>query len=570
MKKFFIVFIILILLCISTLNIASDWPTLQGNQYFTGNNDEIVPLIANVNWSFPASANLYYPVPIDGRVLISSLDHNLYCLNMKTGLPLWIYNSSAPLIRSAVVKGSNIIIPSGATIQNINLLTGKLRWSMNESPNNIYIFPIINNNQVFYATRKALFCRDILNGRILWKSTNVNIFGGSATTFDDILVIQSRKYSKKKFTVAAFRAGSGILLWEKEINESPIPFTPVIFNKNVYIGSGSVLYSFDVYSGRLNWAKQQDFNIVSECVFANGKLYLASDSGSIFEIDPITGEPIHSIIFSSERLYFSIVGENMFVLEYASGSIYRIDLSSYSKTVFYNPSSATSGGHQMSLANGVIFFPRDNILYAVGNILPEIVPAQAIISKTISGQITDEFGNPIKGDIFLEPNGKKIPSVNGKFEIPILENGTPTRLEIVAENRLYKSINMTNYASDFKIPLDTVEKNKTFSLDNIYFDFNRSDLKTEAIPVVISVKEYLLKNPSIRLEIIGHTDNVGEAAYNQILSVKRAERVCQYLVKNGINENRLLFAGQGSSFPAFDNNTESGRAKNRRIEFVIR
>ena len=567
MKK---AFILILLLCFPEITLASDWPIFQGNQYLTGNNDETIPLIANTNWSFSASANLYYPVPIDDCVLISSLNHNLYCLNMKTGLPKWTYQSSSPLIRSAVVKGSNIIIPAGAIIQNINLFTGKLRWAMNESPNNIYIFPIINNNRVIYATRKTLFCRDLSSGRMVWKSSNVNIYGGSATTFDDILVVQSRKYSKKMFTVSAFRAGTGTLLWEKEINESPVPFTPVIFNKNVFIGSGSMLYSMDIYTGHLNWMKQLDFNIVSECVFANGKLFLASDSGSIFEIDPATGDSLHSIPFSSERLYFSIVGENMFVLEYTSGNVYRVDLNSYIKMIFYTPPTTTPGGHQMAIAKGVLFIPRDNILYAVGNILPDLPQLLASPPKTISGQITDELGNPIKGDIFLGPDGKKIPSTNGKFEIPVLPNGKQTRIEIISENRMYKSFNITNYQSDIKIPMDLIAKNKTFSLDNIYFDFNRSDLKSEAIPVVLSVKEYLVKNPNVKLEIIGHTDNVGEETYNQILSVKRAERVCQYLVKNGINENRLTFSGKGSSLPAFDNSVESGRAKNRRIEFIIR
>jgi outer membrane protein OmpA-like peptidoglycan-associated protein len=73
----------------------------------------------------------------------------------------------------------------------------------------------------------------------------------------------------------------------------------------------------------------------------------------------------------------------------------------------------------------------------------------------------------------------------------------------------------------------------------------------------------------IQVRIEGHTDNVGSASFNQILSGKRAMSVKRYLIERGIEPERLLIAGFGSSKPIADNATMQGRALNRRVEFII-
>ena len=77
------------------------------------------------------------------------------------------------------------------------------------------------------------------------------------------------------------------------------------------------------------------------------------------------------------------------------------------------------------------------------------------------------------------------------------------------------------------------------------------------------------KSPKVKLDIQGHTDNVGTDQYNDDLSLRRAESVKKFLVSNGIDEARLTTQGFGSSQPIATNDTEEGRAENRRIEFVI-
>ena len=81
--------------------------------------------------------------------------------------------------------------------------------------------------------------------------------------------------------------------------------------------------------------------------------------------------------------------------------------------------------------------------------------------------------------------------------------------------------------------------------------------------------EFLIENPSIKLELQGHTDNIGKDKENQILSENRAKEVYNYLINNGISASRLSYKGFGPSRPIASNETEAGRAKNRRTVFVI-
>jgi outer membrane protein OmpA-like peptidoglycan-associated protein len=83
------------------------------------------------------------------------------------------------------------------------------------------------------------------------------------------------------------------------------------------------------------------------------------------------------------------------------------------------------------------------------------------------------------------------------------------------------------------------------------------------------IKELLSKNPGLKVEISGHTDNVGSKEFNLQLSQKRAESVVQFLVSNGIDKSRLIAVGYGETRPIADNSSEAGRTENRRTEMKI-
>ncbi len=109
----------------------------------------------------------------------------------------------------------------------------------------------------------------------------------------------------------------------------------------------------------------------------------------------------------------------------------------------------------------------------------------------------------------------------------------------------------------------------TFVLRNIFFDFDKSDLLSASYVELNNLIHYLKSNKTIIIEIGGHTDNKGTVAYNDKLSLERAEAVYNYLLSKDISKERLSYKGYGEAFPIASNDNEEGRAKNRRTEFKI-
>ena len=101
------------------------------------------------------------------------------------------------------------------------------------------------------------------------------------------------------------------------------------------------------------------------------------------------------------------------------------------------------------------------------------------------------------------------------------------------------------------------------------FDFNKSTLTPAGRTKVADAAKTLKDNPTIHVEVGGHTDSIGSDAYNQSLSERRAKTVADELVKDGISASRLTVRGYGERKPVADNKTEAGRARNRRVELVV-
>jgi outer membrane protein OmpA-like peptidoglycan-associated protein len=108
------------------------------------------------------------------------------------------------------------------------------------------------------------------------------------------------------------------------------------------------------------------------------------------------------------------------------------------------------------------------------------------------------------------------------------------------------------------------------AVQHIYFDFGTSHLKDESLPSLVAIKNLLVNNPSLQIEIAGHTDNVGGKDSNDAISLKRAQSVLSWLTQNGISSSRLSAVGYGSKNPLASNDDEKdGRELNRRIEIVV-
>jgi outer membrane protein OmpA-like peptidoglycan-associated protein len=105
---------------------------------------------------------------------------------------------------------------------------------------------------------------------------------------------------------------------------------------------------------------------------------------------------------------------------------------------------------------------------------------------------------------------------------------------------------------------------------SVTFDTNSYAIKPSFAPVLDQLAQTLQQNPEVIAQVIGHTDSTGTPAYNQTLSVNRAQSVTNYLVQRGIAPQRLSAEGMGQNQPIADNNTEAGRAANRRVESYLR
>ncbi|MFQ3580042.1 MAG: OmpA family protein, partial [Bacteroidales bacterium] len=119
------------------------------------------------------------------------------------------------------------------------------------------------------------------------------------------------------------------------------------------------------------------------------------------------------------------------------------------------------------------------------------------------------------------------------------------------------------------ITLQPIQVGKSVILKNIFFDTDSFNLKPASKVELDKLTDFLIKNPTIKIEIGGHTDNTGNKQKNIELSQLRAKSVYNYLVENKITANRLFFKGYGDSKPVVPNTSETNKAKNRRTEFMI-
>lgn len=119
------------------------------------------------------------------------------------------------------------------------------------------------------------------------------------------------------------------------------------------------------------------------------------------------------------------------------------------------------------------------------------------------------------------------------------------------------------------VPMIPLKSGRKIILKNILFATNSYDLRPESTIELNKLKELLIQNPSLKIEISGHTDNIGDDVKNQILSENRAKAVYNFLINNGITSERLTYIGYGETQPVASNGTPEGQQENRRTEIKI-
>jgi len=194
--------------------------------------------------------------------------------------------------------------------------------------------------------------------------------------------------------------------------------------------------------------------------------------------------------------------------------------------------------------------------------------------KDENGQFVDYATIELKN---IKSKEKHIVQVqNGEYTAAYtIEEGDDILLTINKKGYAFNSTYISSEDESFSSPTDIDFKieqlgnGKAFQLNNIYFSSNSFDLNGISKQILISFSEYLVLNNKIRVAIHGHTDNVGSANTNLLLSENRAKSVFSFLLDMGIKEERLDFKGYGEQKPLVSNETKKGKAQNRRTEFLI-
>jgi outer membrane protein OmpA-like peptidoglycan-associated protein/tetratricopeptide (TPR) repeat protein len=207
----------------------------------------------------------------------------------------------------------------------------------------------------------------------------------------------------------------------------------------------------------------------------------------------------------------------------------------------------------------------------------EVKPEEVLLVK---GNLKSEDSTkPINATVQIKSMESKVVTFipvdeDGDYVASLLKN-EDYLLTIKGEDIVYQSTYISAKDSieapviELEMEVQPIEVGMHYRLHNIYFDFNSADILPSSQKVLDEFIVFLNDHPTMSISIEGHTDNVGSDAFNLILSENRAKAVYNYLIINGIDANRLQYKGFGKSSPIATNETEEGRAMNRRTEFVI-
>jgi outer membrane protein OmpA-like peptidoglycan-associated protein len=201
----------------------------------------------------------------------------------------------------------------------------------------------------------------------------------------------------------------------------------------------------------------------------------------------------------------------------------------------------------------------------------------------IKGEISSDNGDVAGAVVELRDTASKIiastqiQNSSGQYAIATeLKTDQPVDIIInvkkeghAFDTKMISSANMLNNVAISNAEVKKVETGKIYDLHDIYFATNSYELTQKSKQIIDLFVEFLEENPTIKVEIQGHTDNIGNDEANLILSENRAKSVYDYVLQKNIHPNRLKYKGYGENQPIADNDTEAGRAKNRRTVFLI-
>ena len=240
-------------------------------------------------------------------------------------------------------------------------------------------------------------------------------------------------------------------------------------------------------------------------------------------------------------------------------------IASDGKSAYYSDDQAENG-------------PSRSLLYSFE--LPEILQKMIVPTRYAKGKVVDKkTGAALSSDIDLYDLKlqQKVASFTsdaktGNF-LAVLNRGSEYAFYVSKTGYLFKSLSFSVQDStssvDLEIPLESIEKDRAEILNNIFFKTGAYDLDEKSKVELDKLVDFLNQNKTLKIEISGHTDDIGSDKENLELSKRRAQSVLYYLQKTGIAAERLLAKGFGETKPVAINDSDENRQKNRRIEWKI-
>jgi len=176
--------------------------------------------------------------------------------------------------------------------------------------------------------------------------------------------------------------------------------------------------------------------------------------------------------------------------------------------------------------------------------------------------------NNVRGSVFSDAQTGKfqavLPDVDSYY-ISAEKKGYYAQADSVA----FAGEGKQSLKKELVIRLDPLLVGKALPIRQLYFEKAKAVFLPTSLPALENLCRLMRQNPKMKIEIVGHTDNVGDAVLNQELSLQRAEAVAAYLQEKGIDKARMITTGYGSSKPIADNGKEETRRLNRRVEFIV-
>ncbi len=318
----------------------------------------------------------------------------------------------------------------------------------------------------------------------------------------------------------------------------------------------------------------------------NGKWSKPKHMGDVINTTSIDFSPF--IASDDKTLYFS---SNRSGDSYGSNDIYMSKRLDDSWTNWSKPVNLGSAINDAGWNEGLFIPALENYGYynseksgqGKGDVFriqltKEILPDPVVL---INGKVVDPDGKPIGATIKYEDlkTGKEVGvaksiSSNGNYKITLPYGKT---YAIYAEAKGYYSIHQnldltkTEQGSSMEqsIVMMPLKQGQTIRINNLFFDTGSSDIRGESYSELDQLVEILKNDATLKIKIIGHTDDVGNDQSNLTLSENRAKSVVNYLIDKGISKTRLQFIGMGEKKPVKPNNTEENKQLNRRVEFTV-